>query len=319
MIDEYGDGVDDYQKTLDRIEKVVNFIDILPKNHMSLGSYLKEELDNVHSESFGGYLPVSIDGVNVIDFGNVHSGIILGGGEKFKTNLTHLIMSQLILLNDPKIVNIILLEDKNKLISREFSKAPHVIKYEYRIKNYVKVLEEVLEDVEKRKRTLDLLGVDTYKDVYSNELPFPNLFIIIDDLNFTLKKLNYNYANGIDEPESLINHATYNLLIDLVYKVKNEAAKVGIHLIMTASRTTDIPTLAIHNCDLKILIKSDEKSVYAKLYYPYDLTVPKGYMIYQPSKEMTNVLAKPLHLVCYTDETEGLVVDLLQQLWENLE
>lgn len=319
MIDEYGDGVDDYQKTLDRIEKVVNFIDILPKNHMSLGSYLKEELDNVHSESFSGYLPVSLDGVNVIDFGDVHSGIILGGGEKFKTKLTHLIMSQIILLNDPKVVNIILLEDRNNLISREFAKAPHVIKYEYRIKNYVKILEEVLEDVEKRKRTLAVLGVDTYKDVYSDELPFPNLFIIIDDLNFTLKKLNYNYANGIDAPESIMNHATYNLLIDLVYKVKAEAAKVGIHLIMTSSKTSDIPTLAIHNCDLKILIKSDEKSVYAKLYYPYDLTVPKGYMIYQPSKEMTNVLAKPLHLVSYTGETEELVVDLLQQLWENLE
>ena len=319
MIDEYGDGVDDYQKTLDRIEKVINFIDILPKNHMSLGSYFKNELDNVNSESFGGYLPVSIDGVNVIDFGNVHSGIILGGGEKFKTNLTHLIMSQIILLNDPKVVNIILLEDSNKLISREFEKAPHVIKYEYRIKNYVKVLEEVLEDVEKRKRTLAVMGIENYKEVYVEELPFPNLFIIIDDLNFTLKKLNFNYANGLEDPESLINHDTYNLLIDLVYKVKNEAAKVGIHLIMTASRTTDIPTLAIHNCDLKILIKSDEQTVYSKLYYPYDLTVPKGYMIYQPSKEMTNVLSQPLHLVSYKGETEELVVDLLQQLWENLE
>lgn len=54
MIDEYGDGVDDYQKALDRLEKVVNIIDILPKNHMSLVSYFKKELDNVHSESFSG-------------------------------------------------------------------------------------------------------------------------------------------------------------------------------------------------------------------------------------------------------------------------
>lgn len=144
----------------------------------------------------------------VFDLEDNTSGAIVGGSGSGKSWLTFQLMMNLLTLNTPEELNLLILDAKDAALWKQFAKAPHVLGYHTNIYEYMKILTEVQDEHLRRAAFLSSIGVEdfkTYREMckekgdYEALAKHPFLVVVMDEITYTMKQLRLHDKDAYDE------------------------------------------------------------------------------------------------------------------------
>lgn len=205
----------------------------------------------------------------VFDLEDNTSGAIVGGSGSGKSWLTFQLMMNLLTLNTPEELNLLILDAKDAALWKQFAKAPHVLGYHTNIYEYMKILTEVQEEHLRRAAFLSSIGVEdfkTYREMckekgdYEALAKHPFLVVVMDEITYTMKQLRLHDKDAYDE-----FRATLSSLATVV-------RSSGIRILAIGQRAIDtsIPKDYMSNATMKFAMKMDNAT-------EFDIMVNKGW------------------------------------------
>ena len=205
----------------------------------------------------------------VFDLEDNTSGAIVGGSGSGKSWLTFQLMMNLLTLNTPEELNLLILDAKDAALWKQFAKAPHVLGYHTNIYEYMKILTEVQEEHLRRAAFLSSIGVEdfkTYREMckekgdYEALAKHPFLVVVMDEITYTMKQLRLHDKDAYDE-----FRATLSSLATVV-------RSSGIRILAIGQRAIDtsIPKDYMSNASMKFAMKMDNVT-------EFDIMVNKGW------------------------------------------
>lgn len=271
-----------------RVENVKRYINNYAKGTPELlGTYLAGELLKASEGkvAFKGKRPVTLDGKNVIDFSEVYGGIILGDNGVGKTGLMNSIVTQLILLNSENAIKVIILDSKGDPMAKEYEKLKQVKRFGNSEDDYCELYNYIWDMVAKRQ-------------VSVNPKMLSDIFIIVDNLDSMLRELKEE------------NEYEYTRVLRMLQTLLNRGEELGIHLIMAGKATNDLYPFLADSCELQVLFMNEDKLGSQLLYFPVELGIPKGKMLYALTTQEKIALEKPLMVGSSNEETFATVEKL---------
>ena len=195
----------------------------------------------------------------MIDLEDNTSGNIVGGSGSGKSWFTFQIMISLLTTNTPEELNFIVMDGKNAPYWGQFAKAPHVLGYHTDVFTYVGILNEVMDEFERRQRLLIENGIEDFKGLrkqfkaegnYKGLAENPFLIIVIDEITATMATLKTEDEDAYKE-----------LRIKLT-KLSSVIRSAGIRIITIGQRSIDnsIPKDLLANSSMKFGMKMDVKT-----------------------------------------------------------
>ena len=205
----------------------------------------------------------------VFDLEDNTSGAIVGGSGSGKSWLTFQLMMNLITLNTPEELNMIIMDAKDAALWKQFAKAPHVLGYHTNIYDYMKIITEVQEEHLRRAAFLSSIGVENLKDYremckeqgdYEALAKYPFLVVVLDEITYTMKQLWLHDKDA---------HAEFRATLT---SLSNVARSSGIRILAIGQRAIDssIPKDYMFNATMKFAMKLDSIS-------EYDIMLSKGW------------------------------------------
>lgn len=264
-----------------RVENVKKYINSYAKGTPELlGTYLEGELLKASDGkvAFTGKRPVTLDGKNVIDFSEVYGGIILGDKGVGKSGLMNSILTQLLLLNSENAIKVIILDSKGDPMAKEYEKLKQVKRFGNSEDDYCDLYNYIWDMVAKRQ-------------VSVNPNRLSDIFIIVDDLDSMLRELKEE------------NEYEYTRVLRMLQTLLNRGEELGIHLIMAGKATNDLYPFLADACELQVLFMNEDKLGSQLLYFPEELGIPKGKMLYALTNMEKIALEKPLMVGLSSEDT----------------
>ena len=271
-----------------RVENVKKYINNYAKGTPELlGTYLEVELLKAAEGkvAFKGKRTVTIDGKNVIDFSEVYGGIILGDKGVGKTGLLNSIVTQLILLNSENAIKVIILDSKGDPMAKEYEKLKQVKRFGNSEDDYCELYNYIWAMVGKRQ-------------VSVNPKRLSDIFIVVDNLDSMLRELKEEHEYE------------YTRVLRMLQTLLNRWEELGIHLIMAGCATNDLYPFLADSCELQVLFMNENKLGSQLLYFPVELGIPKGKMLFALTTQEKIALEKPLMVGSSNEETFATVEKL---------
>lgn len=252
-----------------------------------MGTYLAGELLKASEGkvAFKGKRPVTLDGNNVIDFSEVYGGIILGDKGVGKTGLLNSILTQLILLNSENAIKVIILDSKGDPMAKEYEKLKQVKRFGNSEDDYCELYNYIWAMVGKRQVSVNPKGLS-------------DIFIVVDNLDSMLRELKEEHEYE------------YTMVLRMLQTLLNRGEELGIHLIMAGKATNDLYPFLADSCELQVLFMNEDKLGSHLLYFPVELGIPKGKMLYALTTQEKIALEKPLMVGLSNEETFATVEKL---------
>lgn len=268
-----------------RVENVKRYINIYDRGASNLlGTYLDNELAKEESGliPFDGKFPITLDGEIIIDLARVNNGFFLGGAGRGKTATVYSILTQLILLNDPKDLEIVIVDlrvyDWLTTMSA-FAKANNVSRIEFEEFNW----EESYTILYKELNML----LNFRREQLAKGSNLVDKVLIFDDLLLLLRILKIHDVNK------------YINMMGLIYILVSEAESLKLHNILLAQHPQEISQEIIKHCDLTLLFSLPRISDATALGYHSGLSVEYPYVLYN-HKDLEEVqLGEPLYVVAH--------------------
>ena len=122
----------------------------------------------------------------VTDLVKENNVLISGKARSGKSNLSKVLIDQLIALNSPKKVNLMFGDVKSRVSDWSHFQTPHVKRVEYNPQNIVDMLDWVInEEAPRREKTIAKVGgalkIQTYNE-HNPDNPIPYLYIVLDEM-----------------------------------------------------------------------------------------------------------------------------------------
>lgn len=284
----------------DRIENVKKYIGLYDRGGSTLlRTYLEKELEKESRGliPFAGKIPISLDGENIIDLANVNNCFFLGGAGTGKTRLTLTILTQLLLLNDPEKLKIVIVDTRVYpflTTTSAISKAGNINRLILDDKDFETCYAHVYNSLLlllTRRRWLKEIG----------ELE-DDLVLIFDDLLYLLRYLKVKDATK------------YVNLYDLIFLFVNESKELDIHIIMSAQHPQEIGSEITDNCDLVVLFRVPRLSDYEVFGYPRGTDVTYPNIMYKYTTWEKEVTVNPLIITEGQKDLLNVTIDLIETL-----
>lgn len=284
----------------DRIENVKKYIGLYERGGSTLlRTYLEKELEKESRGliPFTGKIPISLDGENIIDLANVNNCFFLGGAGTGKTRLTLTILTQLLLLNDPDKLKIVIVDTRVYpflTTMSAISKAGNINRLILDDKDFETCYAHVYNSLLlllTRRRWLKEIG----------ELE-DDLVLIFDDLLYLLRYLKVKDATK------------YVNLYDLIFLFVNESKELDIHIIMSAQHPQEIGSEITDNCDLVVLFRVPRLSDYEVFGYPGGTDVTYPNIMYKYTTWEKEVTVNPLIITEGQKDLLNVTIDLIETL-----
>ena len=277
----------------DRIENVKKYIGLYDRGGSTLlRTYLEKELEkeSIGLIPFVGKIPISLDGENIIDLANVNNCFFLGGAGTGKTRLTFTILTQLLLLNDPEKLKVVIVDTRVYpflTTMSAISKAGNINQLVLDDKDFENCYAHVYNSLLlllTRRRWLKEIG----------ELE--------DDLLYLLRYLKFKDATK------------YVNLYDLILLFVNESKELDIHIIMSAQHPQEIGSEITDNCDLVVLFRVPRLSDYEVFGYPRGTDVTYPNIMYKYTTWEKEVTVNPLIITEGQKDLLNVTIDLIETL-----
>ena len=255
-----------------RVENVKKHINNYDKGMPELlGTYLDSELLKASEGkvAFKGKRPVTLDGKNVIDFSEVYGGIILGDKGVGKSGLMNSILTQLILLNSENAIKVIILDSKGDPMAKEYEKLKQVKRFGNSEDDYCDLYNYIWDMVAKRQLSV-------------NPKRLSDIFIVVDNLDSMLRELKEEHEYE------------YTRVLRMLQTLLNRGEELGVHLLMAGCATNDLYPFLADACELQVLFMTEDKLGSQLLYFPEELGIPDGKMLYALTTMEKIALEKPL-------------------------
>lgn len=284
----------------DRIENVKKYIGLYERGGSTLlRTYLEKELEkeSIGLIPFAGKIPISLDGENIIDLANVNNCFFLGGAGTGKTRLTFTILTQLLLLNDPDKLKIVIVDTRVYpflTTMSAISKAGNINRLILDDKDFETCYAHVYNSLLlllTRRRWLKEIG----------ELE-DDLVLIFDDLLYLLRYLKVKDATK------------YVNLYDLIFLFVNESKELDIHIIMSAQHPQELGSEITDNCDLVVLFRVPRLSDYEVFGYPRGTDVTYPNIMYKYTTWEKAVTVNPLIITEGQKDLLNVTIDLIETL-----
>lgn len=284
----------------DRIENVKKYIGLYDRGGSTLlRTYLEKELEkeSIGLIPFVGKIPISLDGENIIDLANVNNCFFLGGAGTGKTRLTFTILTQLLLLNDPEKLKVVIVDTRVYpflTTMSAISKAGNINRLVLDDKDFENCYAHVYNSLLlllTRRRWLKEIG----------ELE-DDLVLIFDDLLYLLRYLKFKDATK------------YVNLYDLILLFVNESKELDIHIIMSAQHPQEIGSEITDNCDLVVLFRVPRLSDYEVFGYPRGTDVTYPNIMYKYTTWEKEVTVNPLIITEGQKDLLNVTIDLIETL-----
>lgn len=252
-------------KLVKPVKGLISLGDVLRFHNDELGNGTKQIYDTFTSEKLALPLVLGLRDIEypyAMDFGDNTSAVVAGESGSGKSWGTFLIMVNLVISNSFEDVNFVIMDRKKAVFWKEFSRLPHVVGYHTDVPDYDDILEELLEEMETRKRILDYAGHENWKslrkDLKKSGNPddlasFPWLIVILDEISNTLKELNSH-----EDPKQAKEDV--DRFCAKLAMIAQEGRSLGMKLVLIGQRTiaASMPKDAMKNASFKFAFKLDE-------------------------------------------------------------
>lgn len=208
------------------------------------------------------------DSPYIVDLVENTSTVIVGSAGAGKSYLLGNLLVNLTLVNDYTDLQFLVLDKKNSVFLNQFAKMPHVLGYHTDATKYVTVLQEVEEELQRRKEVLNEVGYESIR-LYRENLRetndaeglkgIPYLTVVIDEITSTLLQLEDYYKDDV---------ATYNEFLKKLERITQEGRSLGIRLILVGQRAADryLPKGVMANSTFKIGLRSEIDTDYYDMF-----------------------------------------------------
>lgn len=195
--------------------------------------YLKDLIENKKDFMRNGVLPTVL-GVNergevlVHDFGKDVASIITGAPRTGKSNLSKVLVSQLVCLNSPDQVQFVIGDVKGGTSDWTHFTVPHVRRFESSVEGILSTLRWLAnEEKPRRRKLLESVGaikIEDYNIIVDEEQRLPFLFFLMDEM------LSFGTQADKDQLKEFR---------DLLGQLVSEAGNVGLKFLLVPHRVVD--------------------------------------------------------------------------------
>lgn len=289
----------------------------MANNKPLLSDFIKDE---------GTPLILGVDSENkpyMIDLDQETSINIIGGSGSGKSWLAYTTMVNLLISNSPEDLKLLIFDAKNAPIWQQLALAPHVLGYHSDIETYIDSLEELIDELDRRQKQLELLEEENWSELrktykksgdYASLAKNPNLVVVVDELTFTMNVL----ADKEDK-------SGYNRVLRCLELLTQIGRAVGIHLIAIAQTIDEVvmSDVLLANASVTIGLKINKTLDYTKLYHlddleGIDLPTHRGEFLTIQNDYPYNILKlKTLTLGTNTQSEMQKLIRVLSLDWEN--
>ncbi len=196
-----------------------------------------------HQSTLALVLGVTVDQQMIVRDLTALKNLLIVGSDSARRHLIREILLTLGLFNTPAEMRFALVGENAKTFD-DFSAAPHLLgKVVHEVEGGIRLLDGMLKESERRRQWFLEAQVESFQDynVYlqrQNEPPIPRILLILDLLSDV----------GWQEAHERWIPTIYDLLVN--------GAKVGIHLLLTATQQTDVPETLENALDTQFIMRS---------------------------------------------------------------
>ncbi|MGG4362774.1 FtsK/SpoIIIE domain-containing protein [Bacillus subtilis] len=197
----------------------------------------------------------------IVDLEENTSGVIIGGSGSGKSWLTFLLGTNLVFANDYNNVQFIVMDRKNAPFWNAFARFPHVLGYHTDTNSYIEILQEVVNEIDRRQKLMTELGAEDVKGYrkaqrkkgnYDELKKMPLLIVVIDEITATMQ----DFLAKDDNKES------YNLVKGLMSTITFMGRSSGVRLLAIGQSAVDpsLPKDIRRNSTFRFGMKMDAES-----------------------------------------------------------
>lgn len=262
----------------------------------------------------------------VTDLVKENNVLISGKARSGKSNLSKVLIDQLIALNSPKKVNLMFGDVKSRVSDWSHFQTPHVKRVEYNPQNIVDMLDWVInEEAPRREKTIAKVGgalkIQTYNE-HNPDNPIPYLYIVLDEMLAFSEEANQEQSAAYRSHLSVIASKlpAYGIfIIAIPHYISDKVIKKGVSRLISlkiAVKNTPQELEDVFKKDAKnfeYILKNQGDFAYIsgnsnKMNYCHAPLLMKGdtgvYRLGRAQKEMWEALASEEYITSYAGRME---------------